>query len=320
MNTKQNTAITIAEAAKSLCCSKATLYKAREAGELQTTIGANNVLRISVSALKAYRKMLQSTQRGRPKAGGSHHDDGGSPGQFEVPVQKSDLPGATLVHLSQINRDDGLQVRAALSDRVIADYAQAMGGGEEFPPIVLFAQAKCDAYFIADGWHRLRAAEEIGRATISAEIRIGGRQDALRHALSANSKHGLPRSGADKLKALSIACGEFSDLSNRALAELCCVSESFVRDHRDRCAPNAPDVRTGRDGKTYPSKKMTRDMTKMAKPEARREDEVEKVIEIVRALDVPALERVRYAVDMRLTDLQADSAPPPPSWPPEQSA
>jgi ParB-like chromosome segregation protein Spo0J len=65
-----------------------------------------------------------------------------------------------------------------------------MAAGATFPPVVVFHYGQ--RHWLADGFHRLYAAEAAGIGVISADVRPGTRRDALKHALSANAQHGAP--------------------------------------------------------------------------------------------------------------------------------
>ena len=73
------------------------------------------------------------------------------------------------------------------------------------------------------------AAEQIDALDIPAELRKGGRVDALKYALGANAIHGQRRSNLDKRRCVEIAVKEFAGLSSRAIAELCGVLSIVCR-------------------------------------------------------------------------------------------
>jgi hypothetical protein len=104
-------------------------------------------------------------------------------------------------------------------------------------------------YYIGDGWHRFHALRELGRAVIPAIVHEGGRREALKCALGANTGFGLRRTNKDKRKAVEVAIREFPRLSSRAVAELCKVSHEMVNALRSQLADSA-SCRVGRDGKT----------------------------------------------------------------------
>jgi ParB-like chromosome segregation protein Spo0J len=65
----------------------------------------------------------------------------------------------------------------------VANYAQHF---EQLPPVVVFEAE--DGLLLADGYHRVAAAQRRGITTIAAEIRAGTRQDALRYAAAVGAR------------------------------------------------------------------------------------------------------------------------------------
>jgi hypothetical protein len=63
--------------------------------------------------------------------------------------------------------------------------------GAMFPPVVVFFDGA--EYWLADGFHRILAAKQLGLAEIAADVREGGR---------ANVSHGLKRFNRDKRNAV----------------------------------------------------------------------------------------------------------------------
>ena len=120
--------------------------------------------------------------------------------------------------------------------------------------MIVFAED--GTYRLADGFHRVEAARLAGLEKITAEVKSGGKLEALRYALGANVRHGLRRTNADKRHAVEIALKEFAGLSDRALADLCGVGNALVSELRKQvCDSNTSSSRKGRDGKSYPSAK-----------------------------------------------------------------
>ena len=108
------------------------------------------------------------------------------------------------------------------------------------------------------------AAEQIDALDIPAELRKGGRVDALKYALGANAIHGQRRSNADKRRCVEIAVKEFSGLSSRAIAELCAVSDFMVNQQRGALQESSNATRTTSDGRQYPA---TRRASRPSTPE-----------------------------------------------------
>jgi hypothetical protein len=133
------------------------------------------------------------------------------------------------VPLASIKRDEALSCRArGIDARTVAEYAEAMRAGASFPPIVVFRDAKAGHCWLADGFHRTAAAELAGLAEIAADVREGGRRDALLHAASANSAHGLRRTNADKRHAVVLVLKSFPKWSDRKIGDACGVDHKTV--------------------------------------------------------------------------------------------
>lgn len=164
-------------------------------------------------------------------------------------MQTQNLP------LSSIDIHGGTQARVKTSEEAVESYAEEMAHGTEFPPIMVYFDGA--THWLADGFHRYLAASRIGAPTIAAEVRPGGRVDALRHALGANATNGVYRTNADKRNAVGIALEEWPDRANPVIAEICRVSVELVRTRRSELTKagkiGRPETVTGRDGKEYPA-------------------------------------------------------------------
>jgi ParB-like chromosome segregation protein Spo0J len=114
------------------------------------------------------------------------------------------------VSTDDLSRHPESQIRAEPDPSLIAEYAEAMIEGAEFPPVVIY-QDQDGTKYLADGHHRVDAAalaalkDSRRRAEVLAEIRPGTLQDALRHALQANTLHGKRLSQADYRRAIRMA-------------------------------------------------------------------------------------------------------------------
>jgi ParB/Sulfiredoxin domain len=136
--------------------------------------------------------------------------------------------------------------RVDLDENAVAEYAQAMKSGAEFPPIVVFRDGK--TRWLADGCHRVAAAERRGRRTIRAEVRPGDRRKAVLYACGANAAHGVRRTNADKRRAVILMLGdeEWRDWSNREIARRCVVDEGLVRQVRKELSADDPQIASGK--------------------------------------------------------------------------
>lgn len=160
--------------------------------------------------------------------------------------------------LDQIKTDGRTQARVTLSEHIIKEYTDALERGDEFPPVQVYFDDT--TYWLADGFHRIKATAAAGRDTIAVEVYQGGEREALLHAIHANETHGHRRSDADRRHAvtLMITDPEWSAWANTQIARQCRVSESLVRTIRHELEP-AQDTKDAtatrkvtRRGKTFP--------------------------------------------------------------------
>lgn len=133
-----------------------------------------------------------------------------------------------IVSLNKVRIDCGTQIRTAIDQLMVDDYAEKMEAGDEFPPVTLFNDGV--NFYLADGFHRYFALKKLGRHGTEAEVRSGTLSEAILFALKANSKHGKPRTIADKTNAVMICLKhvEWSMFPTAKIAEMCDVSIPFV--------------------------------------------------------------------------------------------
>src|SRR4051812_18892617 len=107
-----------------------------------------------------------------------------------------------ILAISFIRTDGGTQSRIQLHADTITDYAERIGDGAVFPPVVVFYDGA--DHWLADGFHRVEAHRQAGRDSVEAEVKQGTKRDALLYAVGANATHGLRRSNADKRRAVMV--------------------------------------------------------------------------------------------------------------------
>jgi transposase-like protein len=158
--------------------------------------------------------------------------------------------------IAQIRLDGGTQPRTALDFAAIDDYAETMAAGGKFPPVVVFHDG--EHYWLADGFHRLKAAFAAGFDAIDCELRQGTLEDAQWYSFSANKTNGLRRTNEDKQRAVKSALlhARAASMSNYAIARHVGVDEATVRNWRTKLAASTEipqiDSRTvSRQGRTY---------------------------------------------------------------------
>jgi hypothetical protein len=140
--------------------------------------------------------------------------------------------GVGLLGLGELRVDPELQQRAAIDPDTVRDYADAIKAGVQLPALVAFEDSEDPGRgcWLADGFHRQLAYREAGVLEVLVDLRRGTRRDALRHSIGANDSHGLRRTRADKRRAVTtaLADAEWSQLSDRELAEMTGTSHTFV--------------------------------------------------------------------------------------------
>jgi hypothetical protein len=155
--------------------------------------------------------------------------------------------------IKSLRRDGGTQARASINADVVEEYAELMLEGIEFPPVR--AHFDGTSYWLADGFHRVAAAERLKRETIWVRISHGTLADAQWDSYCANALHGLRRTPDDMrlIVARALHHERAQRLSNRELGRHLYVSERTIRRIRERLsAATAADTRIGtRNGREY---------------------------------------------------------------------
>lgn len=129
-----------------------------------------------------------------------------------------------------IRIDGNTQSRIAINEDVVSDYVdiiQKAGTEWPFPPIDVFYDGT--DYFDADGFHRYLAALRAKRASIPCKIHKGTARDALIFGMTANDRHGLRMTRADKRKCVEWFLDDNSKLTQKAIAESTGVSTSLIK-------------------------------------------------------------------------------------------
>lgn len=133
-----------------------------------------------------------------------------------------------VIAVNKLRLDGGTQPRAELNFVIIAEYAEAMKDGVQFPPVVVFYDGT--QHWLADGFHRVHAAKSAALETIPADIRQGTRRDAVLYSVGANAQHGLRRTNADKRRSVETLLHdeEWRKWSDVKIAHQCTVTSAFV--------------------------------------------------------------------------------------------
>jgi len=171
----------------------------------------------------------------------------------------------TLLPLEELRQDGNTQSRVATDDSALSEYVDHMtvgdGGvvldplGEAWPPVTVFHDG--ESYWLADGFHRVAAAERAGIEAFQAKIERGELREAIKYSLSANRGHGIRRTNQDKRFAVERALqdGEWGMYSDNQLARLCGISAPTAAKYRrqleDKGAIEPTTTRIGADGEVY---------------------------------------------------------------------
>ncbi len=156
------------------------------------------------------------------------------------------------INFGCIVADPDLQPRTGMNLETITDYAADMRRGDQFPAVVVFHDGK--TYWLADGFHRYRAARATNAKTILCEVRKGGKREALLYSVSCNAMHGLRRTKDDKRMAVSklLKDKEWGEWSDREIAKRCHVGHPFVGRVRASLVPKTSEKTSSE--RTYTTK------------------------------------------------------------------
>lgn len=158
------------------------------------------------------------------------------------------------ISLDKIIINAGTQSRDKIDENVVADYADSMLAGAQFPPLVVFHDGV--SYWLADGFHRYFAAKRAKSPGFKCEVKEGTLRDAILFSFGANKSHGLQRSAATKRKIVTAMLTdiEWQDWSDREIAAQCGVSNTFVSAMRKELGATKTKTTYKRDGKVLTRK------------------------------------------------------------------
>jgi uncharacterized ParB-like nuclease family protein len=155
-----------------------------------------------------------------------------------------------LLKLDQLTIDGGTQPRERICEATVAEYAEAIRDGAEFPAVVVYHDGT--TYWLVDGFHRVHAHRRAGRKQVDAAVHQGTLRDAILYSLAANVTHGLRRSNADKHKAVkTMLTNELvanddtgNPWSTSQIAQRCGVGRDLVARLRSSLAESASENRS----------------------------------------------------------------------------
>jgi uncharacterized ParB-like nuclease family protein len=142
-----------------------------------------------------------------------------------------------VMNINALVLDAKLQSRTEIDEATVADYADNIKMGDDFPPVLVYFDGI--NYYLTDGYHRYHAHKRAEKVSILCEVVNGTFRDAVLQATGVNSKHGMRRTHADKRKAVMTLLDDFewSGWSNAEIARQCGVSPTFVANLRDSGGP-----------------------------------------------------------------------------------
>ena len=147
---------------------------------------------------------------------------------FEVPGFEAEAGEPTELDLALIRTDGGTQTREAVRREIAEEYAEALRQGARFPAVTVFYDG--EAYWLADGFHRMLAHIIAKLPTVQAYVRQGTRRDAVLYSVGANHRHGVMRTNADKRRAVEtlLLDPEWRQWSDHEIGRQAGVSHTFV--------------------------------------------------------------------------------------------
>lgn len=136
------------------------------------------------------------------------------------------------INPKKLKRDRGTQMRLAISEAVVREYADDMLAGAKMPPPVVFYDGT--DYILADGFQRVLAAILAGLSKIEVDVEMGDVREAILYAVGANAKHGVRRTNREKRNAVEtlLKDEEWRQLPDAEIARRCVVTQPFVGDVR----------------------------------------------------------------------------------------
>ncbi len=198
-----------------------------------------------------------------------------------------------ILPIASIRVDGGTQPRAVLDFDAIEDYAEAMTGGVKFPPVTVFYDG--DSYWLADGFHRVKAAYAAGFDSVLCDVHQGTIEEAQWYSFSANRGNGLRRTTQDKQRAVKAALvhGRGTTLSDTQLARHIGVDQKTVTNWRRQleASQEIPKMATRavtRGGKTYQQETTNIGKRKATEPAARKRASQDGLNPVLRAFKVIA--------------------------------
>lgn len=149
------------------------------------------------------------------------------------------------------------QSRLKINQDVVEEYRDIIAEGNgnwPFPPLEVFHDGS--DYMVADGFHRVMGALQAKRASIPCRVHKGTARDARIFAMTANDRHGLRMTRADKRACVEWLLDNGGKMPQKEIAEKAGVSVRTVRvivSERKEERMKMPPADLGRQTSSHPT-------------------------------------------------------------------
>jgi len=157
--------------------------------------------------------------------------------------ERENVPKSLSIDLLRI--DAGTQNRVSINEDVVEDYAELIAqsnGKWPFAPLDVFHDGS--DYYVGDGFHRTLGAKRANRSSIPCEIHKGTARDARIFGMTANDRHGLRMSRADKRACVEWLLDNEPQMTQEEIGRKAGVSKRLVQfiaaERRSKKAQIAP--------------------------------------------------------------------------------
>lgn len=154
------------------------------------------------------------------------------------------------INLSDLQLDKSIQSREKINTKKVDEYSELIKEGFEFDSFISVIKDETESgkFILIDGFHRMEAYRRnskqiincnVMRATYKDEsennIEVNDSKYVSLFSILGNRKHGLPRTNADKRKAIRLVLThpDFENCSDNQVHKVCIVSREIVKDVRN---------------------------------------------------------------------------------------
>ena len=169
-------------------------------------------------------------------------------------IEATTPPETRELQIKDIIADEGFMIRNSLDKQVVSQYKDDYETIIQQAPITVYDTPA--GLYLVDGFHRINAARQLNKETISAVIKHGSVEDAYAAACLANLRHGKPLSRTEKQKAIKEFIKLHPKWSNVKLATKISCSDETIRRYRKELEAigeiEPQDTRISKDGQLQP--------------------------------------------------------------------